>query len=125
MEEKTKKKRANEESRMQQNCVTWFSYQYPKLRRALFSVPNGGTRHILEAKTLKKEGLVSGVSDLILAVPNRENHGLFIEMKTQKGTLTNNQKIFLSLMESLGYGVAVVRSLDEFMLVVNKQMKNR
>lgn len=114
-----------EEHNLQVACVTWFRLQYPKLRKALFSVPNGGTRHKREAVTLKEEGVTAGVSDLILAVPNRENAGVFIEMKTPSGTVSKEQKEFLALMKSLGYRVEVVRSFDRFVEVVNSQMRDR
>lgn len=118
-------KRNNEESRMQQGCVKWFRLQYPKLAKALFSVPNGGTRNEREAVTLKREGATAGVSDLILAIPNKDNNGVFIEMKTPKGRVTDDQKEFLALMQSLGYRVEVVRTFDQFVSVINDQLKNR
>lgn len=117
--------RGKEESNLQISCVTWFRLQYPRLRKALFSVPNGGTRHKREAVTLKKEGVTAGVSDLILAIPNRENAGVFIEMKTPSGTVSKEQKEFLALMKSLGYRTEVVRSFDRFVAVVVEQFKDR
>lgn len=117
--------RNKEEHNLQVACVTWFRLQYPKLRKALFSVPNGGTRHKREAVTLKEEGLTAGVSDLILAIPNRENAGVFIEMKTQTGTVSDEQKEFLTLMRSLGYRTEVVRSFDQFVKVVVEQFRDR
>ena len=114
-----------DESNLQIACVTWYRLQYPKLRKALFSVPNGGTRNKREAVTLKKEGVTAGVSDLILAVPNKENAGLFIEMKTPSGTVSKDQKEFLALMKSLGYRTEVVRSFNKFVEVVVTQFKDR
>ena len=43
-----------------------------------FAIPNGGSRHKLEAINLKKEGVKSGVSDLCIILKNRV---LFVEMK--------------------------------------------
>lgn len=119
------KKRSKAESSLQKGCVKWFRLQYSKYSKALFSVPNGGTRHPLEAITLKEEGATAGVSDLILAVPNKHNHGVFIEMKTPKGKVSKEQEAFLFLMKSLGYRVEVVRTFEQFVEVVNNQMKNR
>ena len=62
--------------------VHWFRLKYPKLKEALFAIPNGGHRHIKVAMTLKKEGVVPGVSVLFLMVPRETYHGAFIEMKT-------------------------------------------
>ena len=122
---KPRKKPSREESNLQISCIVWFRLQYPKLSKALFSVPNGGTRNKAEAKVLKAEGATAGVSDLILAIPNKENSGVFIEMKAKKGTLSKDQKEFLALMKSLGYGVEVVRTFDKFVEIVNNQMRGR
>ena len=51
-----------EEEILQTACITWFDYQYPHLSKLLFAVPNGGSRHKIEAKNLKKQGVRAGVS---------------------------------------------------------------
>ena len=56
------------ESRLQIACVRWFRMQYPQYKLMLFSVPNGGKRTLMEAIIMKNEGVVAGVSDLILLV---------------------------------------------------------
>ncbi len=112
----------HEESQMQIACVTWFRYQYAKYDLCLFAVPNGGYRKKTEAKIMKAEGVTAGVSDLILAVPTSDYPGMFIEMKTKKGTVIPSQKKFLARMDELGYKTAVVRSKKEFMDLVNDYM---
>lgn len=55
------------------------------LRRAghfVFAVPNGGSRNIIEAANLKAQGVMAGVSDLILLLPNKV---YFIELKNPNG----------------------------------------
>lgn len=83
------------------------------LRKVLFSIPNGGFRHIFTAKKQKKEGLLAGVLDIFLAFPNKGKHGMWIEFKTKKGILSEGQKSFIVLMEFLGYPCVVARSVDE------------
>lgn len=116
--------RSKDESEMQKRCVSWFRETYPKFSKALFSVPNGGTRHKIEAISLKAEGMTAGVSDLILAIPRKHTHGVFIELKTEKGKLSEEQKEFLDLMRSLCYTAVVVRSFEDFKEVVKRQMKD-
>jgi len=113
------------ESDLQIGCVKWFRLQYPKLKKLLFSVPNGGTRNKKEVQRLKDEGIVAGVSDLVLAIPNKENNGVFIEMKTKKGVLSPEQKEFLSMVKYMGYRVEVVRSFESFVDVIESQLKGR
>ena len=61
----------NVESKIQIACVNWFRYQYPKYKKLLFSVPNGGARNSITGAILKMEGALAGVSDLIFLKPNR------------------------------------------------------
>lgn len=53
------------EHNLQTACVRWFRYQYPK--DIILAVPNGGSRdNKKEAARLKAEGVLAGVSDLII-----------------------------------------------------------
>jgi hypothetical protein len=107
---------ARKESRIQQMCVGWFRMQYPQIANLLFSVPNGGSRILREAVTLKKEGVVAGVSDLILLFPSSGYHGLCIEMKTDDKTSrqSKSQKEWQQLVESAGYKYIICRNFDDF-----------
>ena len=120
------------ESKLQQTCVKWFRLQYPMC--LLFAIPNGGKRSVLEAKIMKGEGVVSGIPDLFLAEPILHETwdgdelllpGLFIEMKTEKGRLTESQKAIHAKLEQLGYRVAICRSLEEFMQTVNNYLNGK
>lgn len=102
------------ESRIQAVCVSYFGYNYPQYRGLLFAVPNGGYRTATTAKIMKAEGVVSGVSDLLLLVPSRQYHGLCIEFKTDKGRQSEAQKEWQRAVELQGFCYRVVRSLDEF-----------
>lgn len=104
-----------EEHRIQCAIVKWFYYAYPAYRGGcLFAVPNGGHRNIQTARSLKAEGVTSGVSDLLLLVPKREYHGLCVEVKTPVGRQSDNQKNWQRIIEAQGYRYEIVRSLDEF-----------
>lgn len=105
----------HDESRIQQGAVRWFRMQYPGLSGVLFSVPNGYRTSESQARVAKAEGLLSGVSDLILLYPSCGYHALCIEMKTQKGRQQPSQKDFQKAVESLGYRYVVCRSLEDFM----------
>lgn len=45
----------NEESKLQQSCITWFRLQYPRLAKLLFAVPNGSRRDVVTGAILKRE----------------------------------------------------------------------
>lgn len=112
-----------EESKLQQACVRWFNLQYPHWRMLLFAVPNGGSRSLTEAVRFKKEGVVPGVSDLILLVPNSKMQILCVEMKTRRGQQTENQKFFQISIENSGNKYAVCRSFDDFVAIVKNHLK--
>lgn len=110
------------ESQMQINCVRWFRYQFPQYQKLLFSVPNGGRRTATEAKILKAEGVVAGVSDLILLVPAHGFFALCIEMKVKPNKQSDYQKEWQTLVEGYGYQYAVIYTFEEFRDLVNEYL---
>jgi hypothetical protein len=97
----------------QRMLIQWFRFQYPKLVKCLWAIPNGGIRHIKTAIKLKREGVLAGVADLFLMIPKKNFHGLFIEMKAKNGKLQDNQKEFLDLAISMGYESKVCYGFDD------------
>lgn len=106
------------ESRLQQGCVTWFRYQYPHLSKLLIAVPNGGFRSKKEAAIMRGEGVVAGVSDLLLMVPKNGYGALGIEMKIGPRKQTNSQKQWQERFEAAGNVYVVCRNIDEFISAV-------
>lgn len=74
--------------------ITWWDknchlYNLPPF--ALFAIPNGGGRGLIDAANLKRSGVRPGIEDLFLAVPRNEKHGLFIELKADEGEASDEQ----------------------------------
>ena len=115
---KTRKRPDDEEHRLQCACVNWFRLQYPDHASALFAVPNGGRRDRVSGAKLKAEGVLPGVSDLILLLPRGRHHGLLIEMKTERGKQSQAQRDWQRDMVHRGYKYMVIRSIDEFIDMV-------
>lgn len=111
------------ETQIQQSCVSWFRRQYPQLQNLLFAVPNGEKRDVVHASRMKAEGMVSGVSDLILLRPNDPFHGLLIEMKTPTGKQSAEQQQFMEQAQAWNYKYVICRSIEEFMKEVNNYLK--
>jgi hypothetical protein len=107
------------EHRIQVACVRWFALQWPQYEGLLFAVPNGGHRDKVTAAMMKAEGVTAGVADLLLLVPSQGLHGLAIEMKTENGRQSPEQKQWQKKAERQGYRYAVCRSLDQFIETVN------
>lgn len=105
----------DEEHQLQVACCRWFRTAYPHLSLRLNAVPNGGRRDAVTGAKLKAEGVLAGVADLELHIPNATHHGLFIEMKTPKGRLSEAQCRWRDAVTERGeYQYTVCRSLDEF-----------
>lgn len=97
------------EDQIQQQIIIYYRNLFKGL---IFSVPNGGTRNLLEAKKLKATGLMAGVADIVILKPNAET--IFVEVKKEKGVQSEVQKSFENKVKDLGFRYYIVRSLDEF-----------
>ena len=95
--------------------------QYPELK-LLYHVPNGGKRDARTAANLKKEWVKAGVPDIVLPVARGNYHGLYIELKTQKGTLQKLQKEWLKALDEEGYATKVCRGWLEAREVIEKYL---
>lgn len=93
------------EEQEQEALIQWARlnvHSYPALD-LLAHIPNGGSRHVLEAKKLKRLGVLSGMPDLLLLYPARDFHGWVGEMKAEDGKLTEKQYSVLLRLRSHGY----------------------
>lgn len=120
-----RKKPKDEEHKLQVAMVKWFRMQYPSMRHNLFAVPNGGRRDAATGAKLKDEGVLAGVADLILLKSNRFYGALLIETKTPKGSQSHSQKEWEAKITADGYKYVVVRSLEEFIEVVNSYLAEK
>lgn len=89
------------ESKVQQAYFEW-AKRHPIAKRA-FAIPNGGARNKVTAAILKAEGVTAGVVDVFLPYPAFHSHGLWIEFKAGKGSLTPEQREFLADKLALSY----------------------
>lgn len=111
----------DEEHRVQSACVRWFRYQYPQY--LIFAVPNGGWRNVVVAQKLKAEGVLAGVSDLVILAPHR---AIFVEMKKGKGgRQSDSQKAFQSNVSRLGFEYYLCKGIEEFISVVSGLFSDR
>ena len=103
------------EAQEQSAVFTWANMslgKYPELR-LLFAIPNGGSRHILEAVNLKRQGLKAGVPDLFLPVPRKNYSGLWIELKVGKNKTSDSQDWWLDELINQGYRCEVCYGFEE------------
>lgn len=113
----------HDEDNIQIACVRWFSMQYPQYAPLLHHSPNGGRRNLREAARFKAMGTKAGFPDLFLAVARSGYHGLFVEMKSEHGRQSTEQKQWQHSVEWEGYRYEICRSIDEFMEVMNDYLQ--
>ncbi len=114
------RKPLSEES-IQHKCVMWFDANFPKYRLLLVHHYNN-PRNAIQGAKLKGLGLKKGIPDLVLYLPNKTSHGLFIEMKNEKGRLQPQQLKYSELLPSVGYKWELCRSLEEFKQIISKYL---
>lgn len=84
------------ENQHQMAVVKWS--QQPSVRekwpelKLMFHIPNERVCSKQQGRLLKLMGVKPGVPDLFLPVPRSRYHGLYIEMKTEVGTPSEDQK---------------------------------
>jgi hypothetical protein len=99
------------ETDLQMHVVNYIRMQYPKAR---FCASLGGIRtSISQAKKAKKTGYWAGFPDLQICEPNHLYHGLFIELKTEKGRATASQKEWIKALNERGYKAVICKGFME------------
>jgi len=116
---KRKKPRRDQEHQQQVNFflrLASLAINEPRFAAAVrrtHAIPNGGGRSKAEGGRLKAEGVRKGVPDIFCAMPQGPFHGLWIEMKSREGRVSDEQHEWLVVSRQLGYAGAVCRSADE------------
>lgn len=107
--------RTPHESAEQTALFRWAAYSqgaHPELM-LMHAIPNGGSRDPREAHNLKLQGVKPGVPDICLPVPRGPYHGLYIELKRQKGgRLSEEQKAWLNRLNRVGYRAVVCNGFE-------------
>ena len=103
------------ESEEQQALFRWAAYEsgaHPELA-LLYHIPNEGKRSQIAGAKLRAEGLKRGVPDICLPVPRGKWHGLYIELKRQKGSQPTAEQVeWLDALAAEGHGVAWCRGWE-------------
>lgn len=103
------------ESDMQKLLVDWtmlVRQKYPELA-LIFHIPNERKCSIPEAMHLQRMGVKAGVPDLFLPVARNGFHGLWMELKTERGKVSDAQRWWLDHLAEQGYKAVVIRSVNE------------
>lgn len=97
------------EHQYQAAVIQWCKYlepQYPELK-FLFAIPNGlvGRLKPVQRARAKAEGYKAGPPDICIPFPRGKYCGMWIEMKSDKGTLSDAQHAFVNFLRRYYYVV--------------------
>lgn len=104
------KKRQHPEADIQKEIVKYIRENHDWV---VFSVPNEATRG---KGNFKATGMLSGVSDLVIV---RLEEVIFMEVKSEIGRQTPDQKQFQIDIERLGFKYYLVRTLNEAIRILD------
>ena len=80
--------------------------KYPCLK-FLYGSMNGVKLDIVTATKAKANGMTKGFPDIFLPYPNKTYAGLFIELKTETGRVSKEQREFIDYLNIAGYRAVV------------------
>lgn len=109
------------ESQEQKQLIQWCRTD-PRLQY-LFHIPNESIGGEAWTARNRQMGVKSGVPDLFYPVPLHGYHGLFIEMKQEKGgRLSTMQKRWIDVLRKLGYQCEVCHGWKEAKRVLEEYL---
>ena len=77
--------------------------EYCEYRRIpVYHVPNEAKRSPQAGLYMRRMGLRAGVPDLCIPVAKGKYHSLYIEMKAEKGKITDHQRTWIELLRKQG-----------------------
>jgi hypothetical protein len=90
----------------------------------LYHIVNEGKRSLAEGAKLKREGLRKGIPDLALPVPSHCGNfcGLYIEMKTETGIVSEDQKTVIRNLRRFGNRVVVRRTAKKALQTIMEHL---
>lgn len=116
------------EAQHQQYVFKWsqqphIRHKFPELK-LLYHIPNERKCTPVQGKQLKLQGVRSGIPDLHLPVSKNGYNSLYIEMKSESGRVSDEQKWWLSELEKQGSKCVVcygweqaVATLEDYLCV--------
>lgn len=113
------------ETTEQINLMEWIrrEAEHDKRLKLAFHPENERKCSVSEGEKRKLMGVQSGVPDIVIPYPCGAHHGLFIELKYNKGRISTEQEEFLSEMMTRGYYGCVCYSKETAQEVIREYLK--
>lgn len=114
--------KGNEEHYSQVRYFDYFERNYPSIYELLHATPNGGYRTKKTGAAMRAEGQKKGYPDLSLDIAMQGYHGLRIEMKSGRNSLTEDQIIWRDRLIAQGFMWVECRSTEEAIAITLEYM---
>lgn len=105
------RKNRQKESGTQMALVRWLKREHSDL--VFTSSPAAAKMSIGAAMKMKRMGYASGIPDLIIFEPCGRYHGLLLELKTERGRVSDDQSKIGIRLSLKGYLVEICYGLEE------------
>ena len=89
----------------------------------IYHIANEGKRTHYTGNLLRRLGMRKGVPDLCIPLPRGKYHGFYIEMKSESGKVTKEQREWLKLLKNNGYATAICYGADEAINKISAYMR--
>ena len=105
------------EAGVQQSIIQYIKMAYPN---ALYCASAGGMfTSMKQAIKMKATGYVKGFPDLQICEPVGKYFGLFIEVKTEKGVVSKEQKEWIKELNKRGYFATYVKGFEAAQKIID------
>jgi hypothetical protein len=115
----TKKPNSKDEQTLQSKCYRWFKNTYPQEYGRMWMQYNN-PKSQQTGFYLKAQGMVAGVSDL--AFIRKDGKMIFIEMKTETGRVSDEQKWWQSVVTGCEAEYHIIRTFEAFQELIKKHI---
>lgn len=105
---------------LQSQCHLWHWNNFPA-ERGLLHANNNNSYNAIKGNQNKALGVVKGVADMEYC---KNGKTLFLELKTEAGSQSPEQRQFQALVEREGFIYLIIRSFEEFREAIEKAQKN-
>lgn len=105
------------EAKIQQEAIMRIWNELPQTRLCLFHIPNGMMSDARIGAKFKAQGVISGVPDLVFVWCGKTH---YIEVKCEKGRLSENQKKLHEKWSEQGVDVMIFRTSEEIFNFIHR-----
>lgn len=115
------------EHKFQLEAAKWTKRELYKrgLPQVFYHVPNERKASKRELSQLKLQGVLSGVSDVVIPLKAGEYSGLYCELKKAGGSASPEQKVFLEAVALEGFLAVVINDLQTYIETVTAYLDLR